>query len=118
MDPKKHPNPLIACIQLLAILMLLIAIFPMPPDYYSFLRCCVVIACLATIYDSRYWSVPPSLKRIALGGFVLLAMIFNPVVLCTFYRTTWGFIDLVAVAALVWAFFGSRHGANQGDVDG
>jgi len=114
MDPKKHPNPLISGIQLMAILMLLVAIFPVSPDYYSLLRCCVVIACLATIYDSRYWSVPSLLKGIARIGFVLLALIFNPVVLCTFYRTTWAFIDLVAVAALLWAFFGSRQGVDHG----
>ncbi len=117
MDPKNHPNPLISCIQLLAILMLLIAIFPMTPDYYSFLRCCVVIACLATIYDSRYWSVTPLLKGVALGGFALLALLFNPVFLCTFYRSTWGFIDLVAVAALIWAFFGSRQGVIKDGAD-
>jgi hypothetical protein len=36
-------------------------------------------------------------------GFALLAIIFNPIILCTFYRMTWGFLDLVAIAALAWA---------------
>jgi hypothetical protein len=118
MESQKHPHPLISGVQFLAILMLVIAIFPMPPNYYSFLRCVVVVSCMATIYDSRHWVVPSPLKWFALAGFILLALLFNPVFLCTFYKTTWGFIDLGAIAALFWAFSASRGNPDQHNTDG
>ena len=98
---KQHP--VIFGAQAFAILMLALAIFSMPSSYYSLLRCVVVIAMVLSIYDARQWDVSKATFRLSVAGFALLAIIFNPIYLCTFYRMTWGFLDLVSIAALVWA---------------
>jgi hypothetical protein len=118
MANRNYPHPILSGVQFLAILMLVLAFFAMPPNYYSFLRCVVVLACLATIFDSVHWNVIPSLKWLLISIFVLLVLIFNPVFLCTFYKTTWGFIDLGAIAALFWAFSASRGNPDQHNTDG
>jgi hypothetical protein len=118
MPPRKHPIPIIPCLQFLAILMLVLAFFTMPSNYYSFLRCIVVIACIATIYDSVNWTVTARLKWFLRAVFVLLGLLFNPVVLCTFNKTTWGFIDFGAITALFWAFSATRENPDQHDTHG
>lgn len=116
MASSKHHTPLVSGAQFLAILMLVIAFFEMPSNYYSFLRCVVVIACMATIYDARNWRVSPRFRWFAISGFVLLVLLFNPVILCTFYRTTWGFIDLAAIASLFWVFSVKREETDNGQI--
>ena len=111
---NRRNNPIISTVQFLAILSLMIGIFRMPPNYYSFLRCVMVLACVATIYDSIHWTIARRSKWFLISVFALLALLFNPVFLCTFYRTTWGFIDLVGIAALFWAFSATREDPDNG----
>jgi hypothetical protein len=101
-------HPIIPGAQVVAILMLMIAFFRMPPEYYTFLRCVVVVASIATIYDLSGRDIAPRLKWVAYFTFAVLALLFNPVFLCTFYRTTWGFIDFVAIVAFFMTVSGRR----------
>lgn len=118
MANRNYPHPILSGIQFLAILMLVLAFFAMPSSYYSFLRCVVVIACIGTIYDSSHWTVTPRFKWLLIFIFGLLALVFNPIILCTFYKTTWGFIDFCAIAALFWAFSAFRGKPDQQGTDG
>jgi len=75
---------------------LLMAIFPLPHDYYTFLRFAVPLLSLYLIYEN--WDQYSSIIKI---GLVLVAWIFNPVDPIYLNKEQWVFIDLI-IAGLMW----------------
>ncbi len=79
------------------IALLLIALAPLPYDYYRFLRIAVCVAAAVLIWGEvrdrktiNGWSV----------GLALLAIVFNPVIPLRLDRETWMVLDIGAAAVL------------------
>jgi hypothetical protein len=95
-------------------LLLLVAVLPMPYDYYQILR---VVVSVGVIYLlAKNWAALDSLTR---GAFIVIAIVFNPVAPIYLSKGTWTILDLMAAGYL---FFYDRlsisikkNGENKND---
>jgi hypothetical protein len=93
-----------AALWLIPAAMLLAALLHLPYGYYALLRLVVCVSAAIIAYKSwpkhQTWAI----------AFVLVALLFNPLVIVSFDRETWAPID-VAVAAMFlshWWFVGRQ----------
>lgn len=80
---------------------LLLGLADMPSGYYSFLR---IVVCISSCLYA-YWSYCFSEKvNIGVIIFVLIAILFNPIIPVYLYDSgTWGVIDVIT--AIIFGFF-------------
>jgi hypothetical protein len=71
---------------------------PLPYGYYTLLR---LVAC--GVFAAGAWVLADRGHQAAATGFVLAALLFNPVLPVHLERETWAVIDVLAAGAL-WAF--------------
>lgn len=75
---------------LIAIGLLLIALVPMPYGYYTFVRICICLYSVFLAYKS--WEEKTD---IWMWIFIVLAILFNPILPIYFGRGLWALIDLI-----------------------
>lgn len=80
----------------LAILMLTVATFPLPYDYYILLRW---VVCGTSLYLAYYYHVCKKTNMVWIFG--LMALFFNPLFPLHLLKSTWVIIDIIAA----WIFF-------------
>ena len=95
-----------ATARLLAVAMLLIALFPLPYGYYTLVRWVVTAVSVWTLI--LIWSVPTSWRLIL----ATVAILFNPLVPIHLSRTVWAPIDVVVAVLLAVSAFSARTGTN------
>ena len=88
---------------------LIVAVFPLPYGYYTFTRIITCLACAVLAY-SAYQSRPPAFSWSA--AFVLLAVLFNPVIPIHLTRGVWMGLD-VGAAAIILAHFTLVRGSDR-----
>jgi hypothetical protein len=84
---------------LIAAVMLLVVIFPLPYGYYQFLRWAICAVAIFIAYMAYRWGKPW-----AIWVFGAMAVLFNPIWPITFTKEIWIWID-VACALLFGASF-------------
>lgn len=87
---KKTPS-------LIAIVLLLLALFPMPYGYYTLVRICICLLSGYLAYKS--WQEKINLW---MWIFIIIAILFNPIIPIYLCRTLWAIIDL-ATAIIFFA---------------
>ena len=76
-------------------LLLLVAVLPMPYNYYQILR---VVVSVGVIYLlAMNWAALDSLTS---GAFIVIAIVFNPVAPIYLSKGTWIILDLMAAGYL------------------
>lgn len=93
---------------LLAILLLIIALFNMPYGYYQLLRLVVCLVSGLTTYKLYQSYQTISLAVILFG---LITLIYNPFYPLHFSRYTWEIINLVTVGVFVFGLSNKRLNA-------
>lgn len=90
---------------LIACLLLLIAIAPMPYGYYQFLRIAVAIVAGMTAF-----SIFETNKNLSLYVFVAIAILYNPIIIIHFDKATWTPINIItALMFLIFALFSKKE---------
>lgn len=90
---KKTPS-------LIAIVLLLLALFPMPYGYYTFVRICICLLSGYLAYKS--WQEKINLW---MWIFFIIAILFNPIIPIYLGRTLWAIIDIIVAAVLIVSIF-------------
>ena len=75
-----------------SIIMLLLAILPLPYGYYTLLR---LVVCFTAVFLAWFSHKSKSIRWTWIMGF--LALMFNPIIPIYFGREFWIFVDLIAV---------------------
>lgn len=81
-------------------LMLLAAPFNWPYDYYRLLRVVIFIGGICniiTLYKIERYSAIPL--------FIMLSILFNPVIPINLTKNTWMYIDVITVVFIVWSTY-------------
>ncbi len=76
--------------QLITIVMLLIALLPMPYGYYTLVRICVCV--LSSFLAYKTWQEKINLW---MWIFIIIAILFNPIIPIYLSRELWAVIDIV-----------------------
>ncbi len=86
---------------------LVVAVLPLPYDYYSFLRC--IVTAFAGFFAYAEYDRKSALTGWAIA-FICLGLLFNPIIPIHLGRSSWFFLDLIAAAAFVayWKRFPSK----------
>lgn len=84
----------------ISIVMLLLAILPMPYGYYILLR---LIVCGTTIYLT--WLAKTIDRKGWMWTMGFIALLFNPLILIPLDRATWSLIDLVVAVTFFVSMF-------------
>lgn len=77
---------------------LVVAVFPLPYGYYTFIRIVTCLTCIALAYTA-YGPRPGS--QIWTSLFVLIAIVFNPLIPVYLKKQTWMYIDGGAAAVIL-----------------
>jgi len=89
---------------LIASLLLLIAIAPMPYGYYQFLRIAVTIVAGMTAF-----SIFETNKNLSLYVFVAITILYNPIFTIHFDKATWIPINIITTLVfVVFALFSKK----------
>ena len=81
-----------------SIVLLVLAILPLPYGYYTFLR---PVVCFTAVFLAWFSYKQQRVRWVWIMG--LLALVFNPIIPLYFGREFWIFVDLVA--AVIFAIF-------------
>jgi accessory gene regulator protein AgrB len=79
-------------------MVLVVASFPLPYGYYTFTRIVTCLACIALAYTANG---PHPGSRIWATLFVLIAIVFNPLIPVYLKKQTWMYIDGGASAVIL-----------------
>jgi len=77
--------------------MLFLAVLPMPSKYYLLLR---IVICGAALYC--YFDNQEEYKQMAKVGFILIAIIFNPIMPFYLNKISWVAIDIGTGLLFLW----------------
>ena len=80
------------------VIFLVLAVFPLPYGYYTFTRIVACLACIALAYTA-YGPRPGA--TIWTTFFVLIAIVFNPLIPIYLKKQTWMYIDGAAAAVIL-----------------
>lgn len=96
----KNKEKLFFYICLTAVILLLLALFNLPYGYYTFLRIIIFsIACYTIIVLYRLEKTIMSLI------FVIIAVLFNPIIPVYLERDIWAIIDIITAIVFLISFF-------------
>lgn len=84
--------------------LLTIAIFDLPYGYYTFLRVVVCAAAAFGVYDAINL-LEGAAKKVWATIFVLIAILFNPLVPVYLNKLTWAPIDLIVAVIFIISIF-------------
>lgn len=84
---------------MLAIILLLLALFDLPYGYYNFLRIMIFIISCYSIYVFYKYE-----KILWVWIFVIIAVLFNPIIPIYLDKSLWKIVDIVAVIIFLISF--------------
>lgn len=87
-------------------LMLLIAPLPLPYDYYKFLRVVILIGCICNIIALFKMFE----TQIFIPLFVIIGVLFNPIIPIHLSRGVWMYIDFTTVSLMLWLIHANCEG--------
>lgn len=91
---------------LIAVVLLLVAILPLPYGYYTFLRISVTVCALLVAWFAYKEKDEPTVWVLVFG---LVAILFNPLIPIYLSRGIWFYLDIgIAAIFAVWWFLEKR----------
>jgi len=103
MDKRPHIIPAIV-----AVIMLIVAVAPLPYGYYQFLRWIICGISIFVAYESYEWG-----KSWATWVFIPVAILFNPLFPIYLDKSTWRPIDIFCAFLFASSLFLSRPGESK-----
>ena len=97
-------------IRILGAVFLILSIFKLPIGYYTFLRIFIFIIALILVYKANKIN-----EQIWLIGFLIIAILFNPIFPIYFKKDTWLIIDIITAIIFLTSikFFNFTINANK-----
>jgi len=86
-------------------ILLVVAILPLPYGYYTFTRVVVCLACIVLAYSAYEPSGAPMVWAVA---FVLIAILFNPIIPIHLKKQTWAYLDVGAAVIILFHMLSVR----------
>ena len=98
MPPASTRTGLPIALWIVPVILLVLAVFPLPYGYYTFTRIVACLACIALAYTA-YGPRPGA--TIWTTFFVLIAIVLNPLIPIYLKKQTWMYIDGAAAAVIL-----------------
>lgn len=95
-EPNRNSLPILLWI--VPVVVLVVAVFPLPYGYYTFVRIVTCIACVTLAYAAYG---PDHRSQIWTSLFIVIAIVFNPVIPVYLKKQVWMFIDGIAAAVIL-----------------
>ena len=96
--PASTRTSLPIALWIVPVMVLVLAVFPLPYGYYTLTRIITCLACIALAYTA-YGPRPGA--TIWTTFFVLIAIVFNPLIPIYLKKQTWMYIDGAAAAVIL-----------------
>ncbi len=96
--PASTRSSLPIALWIVPVMVLVLAVFALPYGYYTFTRIVICLACMALAYSA---CGPRPGATIWTTFFVLIAIVFNPLIPIYLKKQTWTYIDGAAAAVIL-----------------
>lgn len=94
----------------IAIIFLLLAVFPLPYGFYTLIRIIVTIAALLMAHAAHNTKRTPFVYL-----FGILAILFNPIIKIHFDKGIWMVLDIIGgVIFIIWLLINRKRASNNG----